>query len=176
MEYIDVLDEKGNKTGEVKSKDEVHEKGLWHRAVHIWILNSKNEILLQLRSKNLVSSPGKWDISAAGHISEGEESLISAERELFEELGVKIPIESFILLGHVTQSAIKNNGTYINNEFNDVYLIRSDLKIEDFKFNDGEVEKVEYVPLETFKQWVQDKRADIVQRPDEFELLFSYLK
>ena len=47
VELFDVLDEQGNKTGKTENKKIIHEKGLWHSAVHIWIYNSKGEILLQ---------------------------------------------------------------------------------------------------------------------------------
>ncbi len=30
MEYLDILDENGNKTGQKKSRKEVHSKGYWH--------------------------------------------------------------------------------------------------------------------------------------------------
>lgn len=50
MENLDVLDEQGNKTGEIKSRDEIHEKGLWHRTVHIWVVNDNKDVLMQLRS------------------------------------------------------------------------------------------------------------------------------
>lgn len=33
-EYLDVLDEKGNLTGEKKLRSEIHAKGLWHKVVH----------------------------------------------------------------------------------------------------------------------------------------------
>ena len=49
MEKIEVLNEKGEKTGEVVSREEVHRLGLWHKTVHIWIVNGKNEVLLQKR-------------------------------------------------------------------------------------------------------------------------------
>ncbi|MES2408683.1 MAG: NUDIX domain-containing protein [Patescibacteria group bacterium] len=172
MEYLDVLDEKGNKTGESKSKPEIHEKGFWHRTVHIWLMNSKKELLLQLRSKTKKTYPGFWDISAAGHIGSGEESLSSAKREIGEEIGIEISDKNITLIGTVTQKDIISS-TYINNEFNDVYLVKTDLKIEDFKFNDGEVEKVEYIPIETLKGWVRDQKSDLVPHPSEYELLFK---
>ena len=71
MENLDVLDNQGNKTGEIKSRDEVHKKGLWHRTVHIWIINSNNDILMQLRSPEKKSNPNKWTTSASGHLSAG---------------------------------------------------------------------------------------------------------
>lgn len=52
MELIDVLNENGVKTGKIASRDEVHQKGLWHRAIVVAIINEKNEILLQQRSAN----------------------------------------------------------------------------------------------------------------------------
>ena len=52
MEYIDVVDENNNFTGEVVGKNIVHEKGLFYREVIGIIVNNKNEILLQKRSTN----------------------------------------------------------------------------------------------------------------------------
>ena len=46
-EYFDILDENGKKTGKTKLRKEVHKDGDWHKAVHVWIINDKNEILLQ---------------------------------------------------------------------------------------------------------------------------------
>jgi isopentenyldiphosphate isomerase len=57
MEYIDILDESGKPTGEKKSKKEVHEKGYWHRVVHLWLLNSRQELLIQKRSHEKDSYP-----------------------------------------------------------------------------------------------------------------------
>lgn len=51
-ELVDVLDENGIKTGKILSRDEVHKKGLWHRAIVVAIVNEKNEILLQQRSSS----------------------------------------------------------------------------------------------------------------------------
>lgn len=45
MEYFEVLDEKGNKIGKVKLRSEVHRDGDWHKAVDVWIFNSKSELL-----------------------------------------------------------------------------------------------------------------------------------
>ncbi|MES2224086.1 MAG: NUDIX domain-containing protein [Patescibacteria group bacterium] len=176
MEYLDVLDEKGNKTGLIKSKDEVHVLGLWHRTVHVWLVNFKNEILFQLRSKDKISYPNTWDVSVAGHISAGEESLESAVRESEEELGIVIEKDDLKFISTVINCSILNGGTFIDNQFNDIYLLKTDLKIEDFRFSDGEVEKVEYISLDTFKKWVKDGKTDLQPRSEEYELLSNYLK
>ncbi len=99
-EFFDVLDEQGNKTGKTKARTEVHRDGDWHRAVHIWIVNDKNEALLQKRSPNKDSNPNMWDISCGGHLSAGEDTLAAAVREIKEELGVDVLPSELQLIGH----------------------------------------------------------------------------
>ena len=54
-ELLDVLDASGHATGVRRPRGEVHELGLWHRAVHTWLFapsadGGSPEGLLQLRS------------------------------------------------------------------------------------------------------------------------------
>lgn len=83
-ELIEIYNGNNEPLGIEKMKSEAHRNGLWHRASHIWIYNSAGEILLQLRAENKELYPNMWDISAAGHISAGEEPIISALREMEE--------------------------------------------------------------------------------------------
>ena len=46
-EKFDVLNEFGEFTGGVATRDECHRKGLWHRAVYAFIIDSNKNILLQ---------------------------------------------------------------------------------------------------------------------------------
>ena len=50
MEILDVLDENGNYTGKTEERKIVHESGLWHIHVGVWIMNKKGELLFQKRS------------------------------------------------------------------------------------------------------------------------------
>lgn len=91
MEYIDIFDENNNPTGqELKEKGKAHEDGDFHRTAHIWIINDKNELLLQKRSASKKTHPNCWDISGAGHIKAGESVIDGAIRELKEELEEKL--------------------------------------------------------------------------------------
>lgn len=61
QEFFDIVDENNIPTGEVRSREEVHrEKKDWHRAVHIWIINNRSEILCQQRSWKKDGNPGMW--------------------------------------------------------------------------------------------------------------------
>jgi isopentenyl-diphosphate delta-isomerase type 1 len=87
QELLDVVDEDDNLIT-VKTRGEIHAKGLMHRAVHILLFNSKGELFLQKRSMSKDEQPGKWDSSAAGHVDSGEAYLDCARREITEELGI----------------------------------------------------------------------------------------
>jgi isopentenyldiphosphate isomerase len=175
MELIDVLNEKGEQTGEVYSRVDVHAKGLWHKAVHIWILNSKGELLLQKRSLTKESNPGQWDISVAGHLSAGESSVDGAKKEISEEIGLEVEDGELILIGKITQSSLHKNGTYINNEFNDVYVFKKDIDLTSIRLQPEEVSEVVFVSLQELEQRVKEKDETLVKHDKEYQLLFNYL-
>ena len=49
-ELFDVLNEDGRYTGRTESRENCHKKGLWHKAVVVFVINSKGQVLLQKRS------------------------------------------------------------------------------------------------------------------------------
>ncbi|MEI8183295.1 MAG: NUDIX domain-containing protein [Desulfomonile sp.] len=54
------------------TRREIHDKGLLHRAVHIFVFNSSGEIFVQRRAGHKDRHPLKLDSSAAGHVDPGE--------------------------------------------------------------------------------------------------------
>jgi len=176
MELIDVLDSAGNKTKIMKTKPEVHQEGLWHNSVHIWFVNSKKEILLQFRSKFMDNNPSMWDVSVAGHVSSGESLTQAVIRELKEEINFDLNPAELKFIGKVKIQSVQKEGTYINNEFNYLYLIRKDLNISDLHLQAEEVTEIKWLPIPELKQWVQEKRADLVPHAQEYEILFKELE
>ncbi|WP_330388539.1 NUDIX hydrolase [Butyrivibrio sp. ob235] len=91
MEYLDIVDENGNPTGETVERAYAHRNGVRHRTSHVWILRKREgkiQVLLQERA-DTKSLPGCYDISSAGHITAGQDFRESAVRELHEELGFR---------------------------------------------------------------------------------------
>lgn len=80
MELLDVLDENANKTGKVEERRVVHEKGLWHAHVGVWLMNEKGELLFQQRASTKKSGPNKWT-RTGGHVDSGETPLQAVQRE-----------------------------------------------------------------------------------------------
>ena len=175
IEYIDVLNEDGSFGGGTKTKEQIHIDGDWHRAVHIWFVNSKNEVLLQRRAKTKVNHPDMWDISVAGHISAGEEPIPSALREIEEEIGITIDPSELHKIGELKAESIQNNGTYINKEINDIFLVRKDIELDQMTKQDSEVDALTYIPISELKKWIQEKNPELVHHEEEFTLFFENL-
>ncbi|GAY49470.1 hypothetical protein CUMW_119340 [Citrus unshiu] len=153
-EHLDVLTMTGQKTGITKPRSEVHRVGDYHRTVNAWIFaESTQELLLQRRADFKDSWPGMWDISSAGHISAGDSSLRSAQRELQEELGINLPKDAFEFLFTFVQQNVINDGKFINNEFADVYLVTTlnPIPLEAFTLQQTEVSAVKYIAYEEYK-------------------------
>ena len=159
MEYIDVLDENGVKTGEILSRREIHKRGLWHRAIVVAVINEKNEILLQQRSMNKDKNPGLWDISVAGHVSAGQDAISAAVREIYEEISVSIkPSISITDFRYIFSYRVSQKFTddYIENQFYDFFILRKNgLHLEDLILQESEVQNAKFVSFQELEKFLQ---------------------
>lgn len=89
-EKLDVLNERGEFTGEIATREECHKKGLWHRCVYAFVIDKNSNILLQKRSANKKLWPNLWDVTVGGHVLAGEFGRQALIRECKEELGIDI--------------------------------------------------------------------------------------
>jgi len=68
-------------------KLEAHEKAVLHRAFSVFVLNNKNEIMLQQRAHHKYHSPLLWTNTCCSHQREGESNIEAGCRRLYEEMG-----------------------------------------------------------------------------------------
>ncbi len=68
-------------------KLEAHQKAVLHRAFSVFIINSKNELMLQQRAHHKYHSPGLWTNTCCSHQREGETNVEAGIRRLQEEMG-----------------------------------------------------------------------------------------
>ena len=118
----------------------MHEKGLWHREVAVWVINEKGEILIQRRSPNKKQAPNKWALTA-GHIASGEDPLDVAVRETEEEIGLNVPENQMHLL-FISKKAKKFSDTQYNNHFKYIYYAKTNMKISEFVLQEEELSEV----------------------------------
>ena len=88
VEYFYAVDENDNVLGKA-TREDCHKNNIIHRSVYIFVLNDKDELFLQKRSKSKDLYGGYYTGSATGHVDFGEEYEEAARRELEEELGIK---------------------------------------------------------------------------------------
>lgn len=74
-------------------KMEAHRQGLLHRAFSVFILNSRDEVLLQRRAEGKYHSGGLWSNACCSHPRPGEGIEQGARRRLREEMGLEAPLE-----------------------------------------------------------------------------------
>lgn len=88
-------------------KLEAHEKAVLHRAFSVFILNAKNEIMLQQRAHQKYHSPLLWTNTCCSHQREGETNVEAGSRRLFEEMGFRTELKE---LFHFIYKAPFDNG------------------------------------------------------------------
>lgn len=153
MEMIDVFNENNEPLNYSLSRDEVHEKKLWHRHVACWIMNNKGQILLQQRSFLKKKNPGVWS-KTGGHVDSGEEVLDAAKREVFEEVGLEVDDDKIIKIDFF-KSTDPDSPFFLYN-----YVFLSDLEEKDYVLQKEEVEKVKYFEIEELEQLKKDNNKE----------------
>ena len=147
VESLDVVNEVGRYV-RTAPRDEVHERGEWHRVFHCQIVTLRDGVptaVLQQRSRSKAAFAGLIDISAAGHLAAGETPL-EGVRELEEELGVSPASADLVPLGVRRLADDSGEGT-LNCELTSVYLLRDDRPLTDYVLARDEVDAVLDVPI-----------------------------
>lgn len=147
MELVDLLNDRKELIGETCERNSVPE-GKYRLSIHIWIVNDKNEILIQQRSASRKMFPNMWTNTGGACIA-GETSIETVFRELKEELNVIPNIDNLELI-----ASYKRKKDYV-----DVWLLRQNININDLKFNDNEVQAAKWVSIEEWKKLLIEEQA-----------------
>ena len=66
----------------------IHNAGLWHKGVHVWVFNPRGELFLKKRAKNREFYAEHWE-DVGEHLKPNESFREAAIRGMKEELGIK---------------------------------------------------------------------------------------
>jgi len=171
-EFFDVLNEKGIYTGREESRENCHQYGLWHKAVAIFIINSKNQVLLQKRSPYKKLWPNMWDMTAGGHVLAGEFGFEAVMRETKEELGIELDKQDITFIGSALSSNIK--GDVVNNHFNEYYIVNKDIDETKLKLQKEEVSEVKWINKEEIIKRITNNYDGITDKEGCWEYLLKY--
>lgn len=176
-ELIEVLDENGISAGKAVSRRAIHEKGLWHRGVIIAVLNDKRQVLMQQRSLIKDKYPGKWDLSVAGHIPYGEDSISTAIREMNEEinyaLSEEISVRDFRYLTSFRKQEVISEDL-IENQFYDFLVLNRNMAIDDLNMQESEVLNLKYISIAELLKMKQENLLH--PRTEWIDVLVKYLR
>lgn len=164
MEIQDLYDINRIKTGETTIRGNKIKKGRYRLTILICIFNSENKMLIQHRQPFKNPWPNLWDVTVGGSSIAGETSQDAAERELFEEIGLKLNFDNM-------RPALTIN---FDGGFNDVYLINNDVNANSLTLQQEEVKEVKWASMYEIISMI-DENIFIPYNKNYIELLF-YLK
>ena len=147
-EYLDIVNEKDEIIGRGK-RNNIHLNHQIHRGIHIFIINSKKNILLQKRSTKKTYYPGFWDASVGAQVLSQETYKKAALRELHEELGISAKPNELKIIGNYKSYSPRQR------ENRRLFIYRSD---GPFTVDQNEVEKIEFWPIKKIKKAVKSGR------------------
>ncbi|MDT9722356.1 NUDIX domain-containing protein [Paenibacillus sp. ClWae2A] len=164
-ERFDIYDDQQHWIG-TALRSEVHAKGYWHRSFHCWIVRDEGEqrrVLFQRRRDIKDTFPGCYDITAAGHLTAGEQ-LQDANRELEEELGVHVSFDALTYLLTATQQlqGEVRGIPFIDREFSAVYGLCLNQPLEAYVLQPSEVDSLYEVPLDDLLALFRNE-IDVIQ-------------
>jgi isopentenyl-diphosphate delta-isomerase len=137
-------------------KLEVHQRGLRHKAVSVFVL-SRGKVLIQQRALGKYHTPGLWANTCCTHPDWDEDPVLCARRRLDEELGITGLVPAF---RDQVEYRADVGGGLIEHELVDIFVATAPegLKIDP---NPAEVMAVRWVDL-------HDLAAEVARRPFEF--------
>ena len=143
-ELWDVYDENRNLVGRTHRRGDPLEPGDYHLVVHVWMQNSKGELLITKRSPNK-GYPNMWE-STGGSALAGDDSLTAALREVREETGLTLDPKN----GKVIASFRREDN------FLDLWLFQQEFDLKDVVLQLGETTDKMYADKDAILRMVEN--------------------
>jgi isopentenyldiphosphate isomerase len=177
--YLDVVDE-DDQVIDSCPRNEIHEFGLLHRDVHVWMFDEEHNVFFQKRGLP-VSYPGLLDASVGGHVNSGEDYLSAAIRETSEETSI-IPKPHelvFIKKFNLTTLIPDSIRDPVDNLMRSVYVYKHPIKEENLEIEEGipgtEFKKISSTFLKNLRPEDKKMFIDFV-REVELPMIIEYLE
>lgn len=146
MELWDLYDINRNKTNRTWVRGEELQPGEFHLVIHVCIFNSNGDMLIQQRQPFKDGWPNMWDLTVGGSATVGDTSQTAAQRELYEELGLKLNFQK--IRPHLTINFEKG--------FDDIYLIEENVQVHTLTLQVEEVQNVKWASKEEILTMIEN--------------------
>lgn len=146
-EQVILVNEKDEPIG-LMPKMQAHEEARLHRAFSVFVLNDKNEIMLQQRAAHKYHSPLLWTNTCCSHQRDGETNIVAGKRRLHEEMGFVVELKE--VFSFIYKAPFDNGLT--EHEFDHVMIGYSNTEPV---INTEEVEAWKWMTVEAIKKDMQ---------------------
>lgn len=161
MEEKVILVNKNDEPIGLMPKMEAHEKALLHRAFSVFVLNDKNELMLQQRASHKYHSPLLWTNTCCSHQRENETNIQAGNRRLFEEMGFSTELKE--LFSFIYKAPFDNGLTEHELDHVMIGYYNGEPTI-----NPDEVEAWKWLDID-------EVRRDIEQNPEQYTAWFKII-
>ncbi len=161
-ELWDIYDEKRQRTGRVIARGDRWGNEKYHLIVHVCLFDKKGRLLIQKRAHEKQAWADLWDVSAGGSAVSGEDSRAAAERETFEELGIRLDLSG--IRPHFSINYARG--------FDDFYLLEHEVAPEELTLQKEEVACVQWASIDEVRLLASQKRF-VPYFPALLELLWQ---
>jgi 16S rRNA (adenine1518-N6/adenine1519-N6)-dimethyltransferase len=148
-ELFDVVNKNDQVIGQ-ELRSIVHQRGLWHRGVHLLLFTHEEKLLVQQRSRNKSQSPLMYDCSVSEHVTAGEGYYEAALRGISEELG---------LTGIELTPLVKFEMNYGPNDNEISMIFKGIVQPKLVKFDPIEIERIKYFTLSELQTLMDTKKT-----------------
>lgn len=174
-ELLDVLNENGEYTNRVAKREECHKKGLWHKAVVVFIISKDNKrVLLQQRSANKKLWPNLWDMTAGGHVLSKELGYQAVIREAKEEIGIDLCKNDLEFIGATISEDIKKD--IINRHFNEYFIAHCNVDLNEITLQEEEVQNIKWFDKEDIMKRINNNYEDLTAKVGCWNYLMKYFE
>jgi isopentenyl-diphosphate delta-isomerase len=130
----------------------IHQTGLQHRGVHVFLFTAEGRMLTQKRSADRAACPSALDCSVSEHVKAGESYLEAAKRGIKEELGLEgIEIEPLV--------KFKMNYGVNDNEISVLY--QGAVESRKVNFDPVEIEDIFYYLPRELRQMADEGKVEL---------------
>jgi len=176
-ELLDIVDDADQVIGQ-ELRAVVHQHGLQHRGVHIFLVTPENKLVVQQRGWQRETCPLALDCSVSEHVKAGEGYREAARRGLAEEMGLR---DANI------HTLIKFKMDYGPTDREICQLYEGYVDPARLRFDPIEVERIASYGLDELDKLISNKRVAFsgwfvqllywyLGRPSELQVLINYSK